>query len=434
MKLSQFQTVFLIIFVMLGVLGVLVFAGIINIGKDNQKASLAGKVSLWGTVPADTMRPIIDEFNYVNQDLQVVYTAHEAEDFNQNLLESLAEGKGPDMFLLSDDLSKSYINRLMAISYARYPAANFKSNFATASDIFTTPNAILALPLTIDPLMLYYNQSILNTNSIVYPPNDWDSFLEITSKITKKDDNNQINQSAVALGHFTNIESAKAIITTFFLQTGNPIVVRDPSGIYKSTLSSETFNKNSLVSALTYYTSFANPLNSNYSWHKGLPNSKDYFIAENSAFYFGYASELKDLVKKNPNMDLKIAEIPQIKNSNIKTTKARVTGVAISSFSKKQELSLAVANLMTSGNFIRDFAKATGTAPARRDLLATQLADAYMPIVFKSALYSKSWSDPSPKDTDNIFRVMVESVLSNVNRPESAITRASGQLDILLAR
>ncbi|MFM7088915.1 MAG: hypothetical protein ACKOW9_05310, partial [Candidatus Paceibacterota bacterium] len=112
----------------------------------------------------------------------------------------------------------------------------------------------------------------------------------------------------------------------------------------------------------------------------------------------------------------------------------RVTGVAISAFSKNQELALVVANLMTTGDFVRDFARATGTAPARRDLLASQLADAYMPTIFKSALYAKSWFDPRPEESNDIFRAMVESVLSGTARPETAIRRANGQLDLLLVK
>ncbi|MFN4181197.1 MAG: ABC transporter substrate-binding protein [Candidatus Paceibacteria bacterium] len=433
MKLTQFQTITIVIFIVLGVLGVLTFAGIIKLGKDDKKVTLAGKVTLWGTVPADTMRPLVDNFNYQNGDLNIVYAGYDAESFNQALLEALAEGKGPDMFLLPDELAKSYLNRIMAISYARYPAATFKSNFAGAGDIFATPSAIIALPIAIDPLVMYYNRSLLNTAGVVYPPTDWNMFADLVPKLTKKDNDNQISQSTVALGHFTNVAHAKDILATLFMQTGNPIVSRDAGGIYQSSLTSNA-TETGIISALSYYASFANPLGPNYSWHKGLPSSDNAFVAEDVAFYFGYASELPTLVSRNPNLDLHVAEMPQIKNTKTKVTKARVTGVAISAFSKNQELALAVANIMTSGDFVKDFARATGTAPARRDLLASRLADEFMPTIFKSALYAKSWFDPSPEETNSVFRAMVENVLSGVNGVETSVRRASGQLDLLLVK
>ncbi|MFM7088946.1 MAG: ABC transporter substrate-binding protein, partial [Candidatus Paceibacterota bacterium] len=368
MKLTQFQTISLIVFIVLGVLGVLTFAGVIKIGEESKEVTLSGKLTLWGTVPADIMRPLVDDFNYKNGELNIIYSGYEAEEFNQALLEALAEGKGPDMFLLPDDLAKSYLNRITAISYARYPAASFKANFAAAGDIFATPSAIIALPLSIDPLVMYYNRSLLNTGGVVYPPTDWSGFTEIIPKLTQKNNDNQIRQSAVALGQFANVANAKDILTTLFMQTGNPIVRRDEGGLYQSALG-DGVTEDSLVSVLSYYTSFADPLGPNYSWHRGLPRSSNAFSAEEVAFYFGFASELPFIINQNPNLDVGVAEMPQIKNTKTKLTKGRVTGVAISAFSKNQELALVVANLMTTGDFVRDFARATGTAPARRDLL-----------------------------------------------------------------
>ncbi|MBS3904044.1 MAG: extracellular solute-binding protein [Simkania sp.] len=433
-KLTPFQMVFIGLFMFLALLGFLTFSGFIKIGNDSKKESLTGKVTMWGTAPMSIMRGLFEEFHRVNPSFTVSYSAIEPETFNQELLEAMAEGKGPDMFLLPDDLARTYLNRITAISYAKYASSNFKTNFASAGDIFTTPSGILALPLTIDPMVMYYNRNILNTNGVVYPPNNWNEFSDVIPKLTKKNDANQITTSAVALGQFANITNAKDIITTLFLQTGNPIVERDENRIYRTTLIKEAKNNQQLIGALDYYTSFANPLLPNYSWHRGLPESRDYFTSENLAFYFGYASELPTLMNRNPNLDLQIAEMPQMKNANFKVTKSRVTGVAISAFAKDQVVALAVANLMSNAGFVRDFARETGTAPARRDLLSTQLADEYMPNVFKSALYSKSWFDPSPADTNNVFQSMVDDVLSNVSTTENVIQRANGQIDLLLVK
>jgi ABC-type glycerol-3-phosphate transport system substrate-binding protein len=379
------------------------------------------------------MRPLVEDFNQANPNFTISYSSFDSGTFNQELLEAMAEGKGPDMFLLTDNLAQSYLNRITAISYARYPKATFITNFASAGEIFTTPSGILALPIAIDPLIMYYNRSILNTNGVVYPPVNWNEFADLIPKITKKNDANQIISSAVGLGQFANVTNAKDIIATMFLQTGNPIVERNENRLYQATLNKEEKNQQQLISALDFYTSFSNPLLPNYSWHRGLPKSRDYFTGENLAFYFGYASELPSLMSRNPNLDLQVSEMPQMKNSTFKVTKSRVTGVAISAFARDQAVALAVANLMTGDDFVRDFARATSTAPARRNLLATQLADEYMPNIFKSALYSKSWYDPSPADTDRVFRSMVDDVLSNVATTENVINRANGQIDLLLA-
>ncbi len=142
-----------------------------------------------------------------------------------------------------------------------------------------------------------------------------------------------------------------------------------------------------LGSILKFYTDFADPLKSVYSWNKSFSSSEDVFSAENLAFYFGYASELQSLVNKNPNENFLVTPIPQIRNSSFKLTGAHVTGIAISSFSKNFNTAFTAAGLMANGSFASRLANALGIAPARRDLLNIKPTDAYLPIFYNSAFY-----------------------------------------------
>jgi hypothetical protein len=140
------------------------------------------------------------------------------------------------------------------------------------------------------------------------------------------------------------------------------------------------------------------------------------------------------MVNKNPNENFFASGIPQIKGSSFKSTSARVIGLAISSFSKNFTTAFTAASLMATSDFAAKLALATNTAPARRDLLATKPTDAFSPIFYNSALYARSWLDPSPKDTDSIFSVMVNSVLSNNLSISDAINDASAKLQLLLLK
>ena len=272
---------------------------------------------------------------------------------------------------------------------------------------------------------------MLDANSIVYPPRYLDEFLSLVPSLTKKDENKKIIKSGVAMGQFSNISHAKDLISTLFMQGGNPIIT-EKSGAFISTLNDS--GKYGLNSILKFYTEFSNPLSEVYSWNKSLPNSIDFFSSDNLAFYFGYASELSSLINKNPNLNFLAAPIPQIKNSDFKLTSGRVTGIAISAFSKNLNTAFTAASLMTGGDFASKFANALKVAPARRDLLAVKQLDAYMPIFYSSALYTRSWLDPSPEDTNDIFRGMIDKILSNNMTVENAITDASAKLGLLLAR
>ena len=89
---------------------------------------------------------------------------------------------------------------------------------------------------------------------------------------------------------------------------------------------------------------------------------------------------------------------------------------------------------MSSGEFAKDFANALFIAPARRDLLNQRPTDAYFPHFYTSALIARSWLDPSPEDSNNVFRRMVDGVLSNTFTAKDAIGDANAKLQLLLTK
>ena len=427
---GNFQLIVLIVFIVAAIFGVLVFSGAIPIGSGGSGS--LGTVVLWGTTPVSAITKPLEEFNNTNPTFVVSYVQKSADTFDQDLLEALASSTGPDMFFLPDNLAFHYANKIFAIPYASYPLATFKNVFAGAGEVFLTSKGVSAFPMSIDPLVMYYNRSILDANGVVYPPASWDDLTSLVPTLTKKDDSNKIIKSAVALGHFSNVVHAKDILAALFMQAGNPII-KENNGVFSSTLDSSIGNRN-LSSILKFYTDFADPNNPAYSWNKSFSNSSDVFSAENLAFYFGYGSEFQSLINKNPNQNFFVAPMPQIKNSSFKLTGARVTGLAISSFSKNFNTAFTAASLLATSDFASKFAIATGVAPARRDLLAIKPTDAYSPILYSSALYARSWPDPSPKDTDNIFSGMINAVLSNNLSTADAIKDASSKMSLLLIK
>src|SRR3989338_4993976 len=178
--MKNFQLISIIVFIALAVFGILVFSGAIPIGKNKTPGAL-GTVVLWGTVRGVTMAPILEEFNNANPTFVVRYVEKSSTNFDQDLLEALASGTGPDMFFLSDSLAFHY------------------------------------------------------ANAIIYPPIFLDEFASIVPIITKKDDSNKIIKSTVALGHFSNVTHAKDILSAFFMQTGNKIVT-EKDGVFSSSL------------------------------------------------------------------------------------------------------------------------------------------------------------------------------------------------------
>ena len=429
--MKNFQVVSLAIFGGLAIFGLLTFSGAINIGKKKE-STVRGTAILWGPFATNAMLGTLSEFNSDNKDLLVKYVAKDPSTYEQELLDALASGVGPDMFFVPDYMAYDYRDKVYVIPYTSFPLDSYRSAFAGAGEVFLTMNGILAMPISIDPLMLYYNRSMLDSNNIVFPPTFWDDLLEMVPVLTKTTEGSQVLQSAVALGQFQNIQNAKDILAMLFMQLGNPIVREDTKRrIFVSALDD---NGRTLAEALTFFTDFSNPLKSAYSWNLSLPNSREYFLAENSAFYFGLASEYSSLVNQNPNINLGVAEVPQIKGSAKKVTSAHTLGIAVSRFSKNPEVALAATSMLVSGDFVKEFLTTFGLVPARRDLLAQELTDSFYPYFYRSALYADSWLDPRSDDSDQIFAEMVGNVLSNTYDSYRSIDLTDGRLNVLLLR
>lgn len=413
-----------------GVLGVFVFAGFIDLENKAVNTGPTGTVTMWGTAPASVVNPLLIKFNQ-GKSYNVKYVSIIPQNFDQELLEAMAVGKGPDLFFLPDNLAFKYQNKIYPIPYTSYPLINFKNTFVGAGEVFLNVKGVLAFPISIDPMVMYYNRSMLDSNNVVYPPVYWDEFYDFSNTFTKKDDSQQITQSAFALGQYANVSYAKDILATLFMQTGSSIT-GEQNGLLRSSLDNSLESNTNTASSLDFYTSFSNPLKPNYSWNRSLPMSIDAFSKEDLVFYFGFASDLKTLLDKNPNQDFQVTTIPQIRNTNNKVTSARVTGIAVSSFTKNLSASLAAVTALSSGDFAKEYSNSQFVPPARRDLLAEARKDSYFPVFYSSSLFARSWLDPSPSDSSNIFRAMVEEVLSNAKKPQDAIFTANNRLNTLI--
>ncbi len=429
---GKFQIIIIAVFLVSAILGVLVFSGAIPLGGGGDSTGAQGTVILWGTVKAQIVNSLLDDFGRANPTFVVKYVEKSKDTFDNDLLEALAGGVGPDMFFISDDLAFKYSDKIFTIPYQSFPLNVFKDSFVGAGEVFLTSKGILAFPLAVDPLVMYYNRSMLDANGVTHPPVYWDELANLVPILTKKDENGAAVKSAVAMGHFSNVLHAKDILSSLFMQVGNSIVEED-RGSFVSVLD-ENDGSYDLGSVLKFYTDFADPSKNVYSWNKSFPSSVDAFSRESLAFYFGFAGELESLIKKNPNQNFQAAPFPQVRNSNFRMTSAHVTGVAISSFSKNFNTAFTAANLLTSSNFASEFAASLGVVPARRSLINKAPTDSFLPAFYASALYARSWLDPSPKDTNNIFSIMVEKVLSNSLSAPQAMDDANSKLGLLLIK
>lgn len=416
------------------IFGFLVFSDIIHIGgKKDAATNGSGTVIVWGTLPFTQISGTFDELRKTTKSFGIVYSQKNPDTMGQELIEQLASGTGPDLVMFPHDQILRFTDKIYPLPYESYPQATFVSTFVQEANLLLAPTGVLGLPLAVDPMVMYYNQNMFDTAGVSIPPVTWEELVASTvPALTKHDPNDasRLTQSAVAMGSSSNISNAKEILSTIFMQTGiDPVVFNGTAYVTPFTNSSNTTLAGRV---LEFYTSFSDPTKPNYSWNRSQKQSRDAFISESLAMYFGYASELPLLSKMNPNLRFMVTKMPQSNSAKSSVTFGKLYSVSVMKNSKNISTAFIAAGLMSQKEFAGSLAKNMFIAPARRDLTSVSSSDRYTKVFNESALIARGWGDPNPTQTRTLFNAMIDSVIRGEKRPEQAIFSFGAALQSLL--
>jgi ABC-type glycerol-3-phosphate transport system substrate-binding protein len=427
--MTKFQMILMGLFAVLVIVGVIVF----SMYKGSTKAAVT--VTVWGTVPQITFNNIIAKTSlYQSKEYTVQYVEKSAENFDSDFIEALASGTGPDVFMLPSDKILKHQNKIFPIPYNVFTARQFKDSFIAGAEVYMSPEGTLAIPVSVDPMVMYWNRSIFTGAKLTQPPGFWDEFYNLANVITKKDGALNISRSAVALGEFNNIPHAKEIVLGLAMQAGTPVTTWVDGKV--ASVFGELMGKPIMPAeaAVNFYTEFSNPSKPSYSWNRSLPDSTNYFLSGDLALYFGFASEIGNLQFKNPNLDFDVAPVPVSREGGRDVSYANFNALAITKSSKNINAAYTVVSILTGGDGAKAFAEALKLPPARRDLLNAKQTDAYQSVFYNSAIRGATWLDPSPLETDSIVKDMIESITSGRARTGDAVAKAGREIASLLSK
>ncbi len=419
------------IFVVSGIVAFMVFSGAIKLGSN--KGTVSGNIVVWGTIPYNVMQPYIDQATSKNID--VSYKIKDPITYESDLINAFASGNGPDLFIMPHENILRNADKVFEIPYASFPKTQYESTYINEARIFLTDTGILAIPMSVDPLVMYYNKPLIASSFLIGAPKYWDELLDFVSGITVSDSNGYISISGVAMGTYENISNAKSLLSTILIQNGNLIVGIDKlTGQKKSyfTYTDDVIDKSK--QALNFYLSFSRKGNKNYSWNEAVNNSREKFISGELALYFGKASEINIIRKKNPNLDFDVTIVPQIDGTSIRSTFGSMTAVAISKHTKNIAAAINTASKLSGKDISSGLTKDLSVAPVRYDLLRNKPDDAYLTTFYNSAIMAKAWIDSDYDATDMLFKNLVRSVNSGSLSLGEALHRANSDLDAILNR
>lgn len=424
-KSSTFQFIVLGIFGTLAVAGVLVFA----LAVSKNTAAQIGSVTVWGTLDQGAWSTVLRQIGEDNPALsQVTYVQKDPATYEKELTAALAAGQGPDLFIMRGDAVMRDIGKAFPIPYDVISQDQYRQLFIDATNVYLTQGGITAMPILVDPLVLYWNRDMLADAGYPAPPVLWLDVSPLVRKTTRRDDAGTILKSGIAFGEYRNVNDAKDIVALLIMQAGGLLTAHDSQGNLVPALSSRVGGASKAgESALAFYTQFANPARDDYSWNRSLPDAQDAFAAGDVALYVGFASERAVIARKNPNLNFAIAPIPQLSKDMNAITTARTYALATSRTGARPTTAASVAYTLSGAVPSSALSSALGIPSALRSLLAVPATStSYM--VNNQAIIARTWVDPEPSETGDIFRAMIEDTVSGAVTASEAVQRADQQL------
>lgn len=408
--------------------GVFVFATFTTSSQDD-----IGQVVVWGSVSGSVVDKLFTHIRDARNDFgDVTYTEFPESTLVPSMVEAIAAGRGPDLILFPASAMVKDGEKLAPIPYNSVPRRDFQDTFVEAGEVFLQPDGVAALPVIIDPLVLYWNRTLFSNAAIATPPRYWDDVVKIAPQLTQRTPNGSITMSAIALGGWGNIAHAKGILVSIIRQLGSPVVSLAPNGKYQANLLELGSGAGQpAASAVRYYIDFADPVKPMYSWNRSQKNSREAFLQGTLAMYIAPASELLAIRNANPNLNFDIAPLPISRGAGSGVS-AEVIGAAVPRGAKNPAGATVVAVLMASKGEQEYLATLTNLPSPRRDVELPSSADAYLSVFRASALRSFSFLDPEPSASDAVFARMIDNIASGRTILSEALGEAQEELEVLL--
>lgn len=432
--------------------------------QTSQKYSLS--LEIWGTFDQETaLRDVFENYKKLNPNItELVYKKISSETYQKELLEALASGQGPDIFMIGNTWIPSFSDKIVPapVGQTIVNTQKFKNNFVdVAADDLIMDEKIFAVPLTVNTLGLYYNKDLFNQAGITAPPKTWNEFIADVIKLTEIDDSGNIVKSGAAIGTAYNINRSTDILNLLMLQNGAKMTNDQGAPTFEKAVYRNDKNTFPGENALNFYTQFGKSGSINYTWNNDMHYSIDAFSEGKTAMMFNYSWNIKTVQDKSPKLNFAIAPVPQFEDlpkANIanyqafavaknKIPKSSPYGSAIapnSSISNETRIKeawtfLTYLTTAPDGTFVgvvkesgvgkvidpnfdpaKSYLFKSGEPAARRDLIELQKNDSVIGVFAVDNLVAKNWKQIDPLSTEVIFAEMID----QINRGQTTVSEA----------
>lgn len=389
----------------------------------------------------DDFKDIIKQYQAMHPYVKIEYRRLRYDEYEYELLNALAEDRGPDIFSIHNTWVKKYESKIAPLPPSTtmvYPVEKGSIKKEIVNEIRTTPSLTLkglrdnfadvvagdaviddkiyGLPLSIDTLAMYYNRDLLNNAGIAQPTLFWNQeFLKSVNKLTRIDSRQGILQSGAALGGSFNINRSTDILSALMIQNGATMMSDEGSvSFHIIPPFARESGYNPGMDALRFYTDFANPTKESYSWNEELPNSLDMFISGNLAIMFSYSYDLETIRTQAPKLNFSVTTFPQIGNTQRNVYFANYWLETVSKKSAYQNEAWDFIQFMTTKEQVIKYLTKTKKPAALKSLIPEQMRDDELGVFASQVLNSKSWyKGRDAQSAETAIKEMIKTVVLN---------------------
>lgn len=416
-------------------------------------------LDVWGTFDdSDAFNKVAVEYKKLNPHVKEIrYRKLAPETYKGDLVDAMAAGTGPDIFMLRNTWVPSFADKTIPAAASLFTEKTVRDNFVdvVADDFLDEQKQVMAVPLSVDSLALYYNKDMFNAAGISAPPRTWEELVAMIPLLTRVDEFGNINQSAVALGTGENVNRSSDIFLNLVMQYGG--IITDAR-----------FSDQAEQQALEFYTRFARLGLPTYTWNQRQHFSIDAFYEGTLGMMINYSYHYPTIKQKNAKLNFATAPLPQFKDQS-PVNFANYWGFAVAKNKtqtidpSKPELTLSLDNYQKvraheSWQFLsyltlphptntmklvnalaptkttdvvlpidpaKAYIESTKKPAARRDLIDVQKGDVVLSPFVNGNLIAKSWK---PSNTEQAEGLLVDTI-SSVVRGERNVSDALSLFD-----
>lgn len=365
----------------------------------------------WGVWDTNAqVAPLIATYEARHPTIKINYRNFRYEEYEQELLEAWADDRGPDIFAIPASWLKEYQHRLepmpasVTVPIQQMQGTIKQELVTTLTDVkglspadikeryvpvvydnVILDNQVYGLPFYLDTLVTFYNEDLLTQGGIPEPITNFHELVDQAPLLTKASTDNNIYQSAVALGGTSNIPRFFDIFSSLLLQ--NEVQVKgsrfDPLG--------EKQSAQDLAEVFAFYINFAKAGLASYSWDSGLDNAFEMFANGRLAYFFGYSYHADQLRQRGLQFDWSVTNFPQLAGSEGTKYFADYWVNVVPKKSKNADAAWNFVHSASSETGVKEYLDKNKRATALRSLINEQLADPDLKIFTSQVLTADNW-------------------------------------------